>query len=137
VKVAQVVAEEFGIDLDRVKITATATDKVPNTSPTAASSGSDLNGMAALDAARQIKDRMAERSPPSDLQVPVDQVVFRPAGAGRRAAMTFAELAKKAYLNRISLSAAGFYATPKIHWDRSVHRAGRSSTSPMARPCPR
>ncbi len=59
-KVAQVVAEEFGIGMDRVRITATMTDKVPNTAPTAASSGSDLNGMAAQIAARQIRDRMAE-----------------------------------------------------------------------------
>ena len=59
-KVAQVVAEEFGIGMDRVRITATVTDKVPNTAPTAASSGSDLNGMAAQIAARQIRDRMAE-----------------------------------------------------------------------------
>ena len=59
-KVAQVVAEEFQIDLDRVRITATTTGKVPNTSATAASSGSDLNGQAALSAARTIKERLID-----------------------------------------------------------------------------
>ena len=59
IKVAQVVAEEFGIGIDRVRITATRTDKVPNTAPTAASSGSDLNGMAARRAARTIRRRLA------------------------------------------------------------------------------
>ncbi|MGO7565505.1 molybdopterin cofactor-binding domain-containing protein, partial [Rhizobium johnstonii] len=57
-KVAQVLADSFPVDIDRVKITATTTAKVPNTSATAASSGSDLNGMAAYDAARQIKERL-------------------------------------------------------------------------------
>jgi len=57
-KVAQVLADSFQVDIDRVKITATTTGKVPNTSATAASSGSDLNGMAAFDAARQIKERL-------------------------------------------------------------------------------
>src|SRR5258707_15859355 len=60
IKVAQVVAEAFAIDLDNIRVSATSTGKVPNTSPTAASSGSDLNGMAALHAAEQIKARMTE-----------------------------------------------------------------------------
>ena len=59
-KVAQVVAEEFGVGIERVKITSTRTDKVPNTAPTAASAGSDLNGMAARNAARAIKERLGE-----------------------------------------------------------------------------
>ena len=73
IKVAQVVAEEFQIDLDQVKITATTTGKVPNTSATAASSGSDLNGMAAQNAARQIKDRLTDFAA-EKYQVPRDQV---------------------------------------------------------------
>ena len=76
-KVAQVVAEEFQIDLDQVKITATTTGKVPNTSATAASSGSDLNGMAAQNGARQIKDRLIDFAA-DKYQVPHDQVVFLP-----------------------------------------------------------
>lgn len=117
-KVAQVVAEEFQIDLDRVKITATTTGKVPNTSATAASSGSDLNGMAAQNGARQIKDRLIDFAA-DRYQVPKDQVVFLPnrVRIGNQE-IAFADLVKQAYMARIQLSAAGFYKTPEIHWDR-------------------
>ena len=117
-KVAQVVAEEFQIDIDQVKITATTTGKVPNTSATAASSGSDLNGMAAQDAARQIKTRLIDFASEAH-DVPKDQVVFLPGRVriGNRE-IPFAELIREAYMARIQLSAAGFYKTPKIHWDR-------------------
>ena len=119
VKVAQVVAEEFGIDLDAVKITATSTAKVPNTAPTAASSGSDLNGMAARAAARAIKERLVEFAAET-WAVPQDQIVFRDNQVliGNQA-VAFGELAKRAYLARVSLSSTGFYRTPKIHWDRA------------------
>ena len=121
-KVAQVVAEEFQIDLDRVKITATTTAKVPNTSPTAASSGADLNGMAAQDAARQIKDRLIDFAA-EKYQIPRDQVVFLPNRVRiGNAEIAFNDLVKQAYMARIQLSAAGFYKTPKIHWDRSKGR---------------
>ncbi|QDC02040.1 xanthine dehydrogenase molybdopterin binding subunit [Mesorhizobium sp. 8] len=118
-KVAQVVAEEFQIDIDRVKITATTTGKVPNTSPTAASSGADLNGMAAQDAARQIKDRLIDFAAETH-QIPRDQVVFLPnrVRIGNQE-ISFNELVRQAYLARVQLSAAGFYKTPKIHWDRA------------------
>ncbi len=121
-KVAQVVAEEFQIDLDRVKITATTTAKVPNTAPTAASSGADLNGMAAQDAARQIRKWLADFAA-DHYQVPSDQVVFlaNRVRVGNQE-ISFNELVNRAYLNRIQLSAAGFYKTPKIHWDRSKGR---------------
>ncbi|RJG43953.1 xanthine dehydrogenase molybdopterin binding subunit [Mesorhizobium sp. DCY119] len=121
-KVAQVVAEEFQIDLDRVKITATTTAKVPNTAPTAASSGADLNGMAAQDAARQIRKRLTDFAA-EKYQVPLDQVVFLPnrVRVGNQE-ISFNELVKQAYLNRIQLSAAGHYKTPKIHWDRAKGR---------------
>jgi xanthine dehydrogenase large subunit len=112
------VAEEFGITPDRVKITATTTGKVPNTSPTAASSGSDLNGMAAKEAASQIKKRLiafAER----EWQVAADQIRFE---KGRviiaNQSMSLGELAKRAHQARIQLSATGFYATPNITWNR-------------------
>jgi len=120
VKVAQVVAEEFGIDLAHVKITATHTGKVPNTAPTAASSGSDLNGMAALAAAREIKARLAGVAAAA-WGVPASEVVFRgnQVFAGNRA-FSFAEVAKQAFLARVQLSAAGFYKTPEIHWDRAA-----------------
>ncbi|PWR23454.1 xanthine dehydrogenase molybdopterin binding subunit [Zavarzinia compransoris] len=119
VKVAQVVAAEFGLDVSAVRITATDTSKVPNTSATAASSGSDLNGMAAQAAARQIRERLtafaAER-----WQVSADQVRFA-AGMVQIGAesLSFAEFARRAYGARIQLSASGFYKTPKIHWDRA------------------
>ncbi|WP_411905820.1 xanthine dehydrogenase molybdopterin binding subunit [Rhizobium mayense] len=121
-KVAQVVAEEFQIDLDRVKITATTTAKVPNTSPTAASSGADLNGMAAQNAARQIKERLIAFAAESH-QVPREQVMFLPNRVRiGDIEMPFDDLVKKAYMARVQLSAAGFYKTPKIHWDRKAGR---------------
>jgi xanthine dehydrogenase large subunit len=118
VKVAQVVAEEFQIDLDQVKITATTTAKVPNTSATAASSGSDLNGMAAQNAARIIRGRLTDFAA-EKYQVPLDQIEFKPnrVRIGNQE-IPFADLVKQAYMARIQLSAAGFYKTPKIHWNR-------------------
>jgi xanthine dehydrogenase large subunit len=118
VKVAQVVAEEFLIDIDQVKITATTTGKVPNTSATAASSGSDLNGMAAKNAARIIRDRLADFAA-EKYAVPLDQIEFLPnrVRIGNQQ-IAFADLVKQAYMARIQLSAAGFYKTPKIHWNR-------------------
>lgn len=122
IKVAQVVAQALGIGIDQIKITATTTGKVPNTSATAASSGSDLNGMAALDACETIKKRLtafaAER-----WQVPPEAVTFLP-GCVRIGAqeLSFAELVAAAYMGRVQLSATGFYATPKIHWDRKAGR---------------
>jgi len=117
-KVAQIVAEEFQIDLDCVKITATTTGKVPNTSATAASSGSDLNGMAAQNGARQIKDRLIDFAA-DKYSVLADQIVFLPnrVRIGNQE-IAFAELVRQAYMARVQLSAAGFYKTPKIHWNR-------------------
>ena len=121
-KVAQIVAHEFQIDFGVVKITATNTGKVPNTSATAASSGTDLNGMAAQAAARTIKSRMREFLAEQHQCMP-DSVTFangRVRAGG--AQMSFAEAVKACYLGRISLSATGFYATPKIHWDKARSR---------------
>ncbi len=122
IKVAQVVAQAFGIDLDRVKITATTTGKVPNTSATAASSGSDLNGMAALDACETIKARLTEFAARHWQESP-EAIVFRPGfvQVGARE-IPFTDLVKAAYMARVQLSATGFYATPKIHWDRKAGR---------------
>ena len=121
-KVAQVVAEEFQIDLDRVKITATTTAKVPNTSATAASSGSDLNGMAARDAARAIKGRLVAFAA-EKYKVPAEQIVFLPnrVRIGNEE-VAFPDLVAEAYLGRVSLSSTGFYATPEIHFDRETGR---------------
>jgi xanthine dehydrogenase large subunit len=121
-KVAQVVAEEFQIDLDQVKITATTTGKVPNTSATAASSGSDLNGKAAQVAARTIKERLVDFAA-GHWGVPEAQIEFLP-GRVRvgNQEILFRELVWQAYLARVSLSSTGFYKTPKIHWDRASGR---------------
>jgi xanthine dehydrogenase large subunit len=121
VKVAQVVAEVFQVDLDRIRVTATSTGEVPNTSPTAASTGSDLNGWAAFEAAGTLKARLTSFAA-AHFDVPVESVTFRdnhvhlgPPGANR--VVEFGELARLAHLGRISLSSTGFYRTPKIHWD--------------------
>jgi xanthine dehydrogenase large subunit len=118
IKVAQIVAEEFGVSLERVRITATSTAKVPNTVPTAASSGTDLNGMAALNAARAIKDRLIAFAM-DRFSVAADQVFFRDGQVfvGNEA-IAFADFVNQAWLARISLSSTGFYKTPKIGWDR-------------------
>ena len=121
-KVSQVVADVFSVPLDRVRITATRTDKVPNTSATAASSGSDLNGMAALNAAMQIRDRLAALIA-AEAGVDPATVRFTPDGVVAGATvMPFADLTRLAYFRRISLAASGFYATPDIHYDRSIHQ---------------
>jgi xanthine dehydrogenase large subunit len=119
-KIAQIVADAFQVDFDRVKITKTTTEKVPNTSATAASSGSDLNGMAALDGAEQIKARLAKFAAESR-GVAEDQVQFLPntIRIGEEL-VPFNTLVKEAYMARVHLSAAGFYKTPKIHWDRDA-----------------
>jgi xanthine dehydrogenase large subunit len=119
VKVAQVVAAEFGIEAAEVHITATTTGKVPNTSPTAASSGSDLNGMAAKNAAATIKQRMIEFAA-TEWKVRKDQIRFEGGKVliGKKS-VSFGELAKKAHWARVSLSSTGFYATPKLEWDRA------------------
>ena len=122
VKVAQVVAAEFGIAPDRVKITATSTAKVPNTSPTAASSGSDINGKAAQAAAVVIRGRMAGVVAEA-FGVPAEALVFAGGmvrGGGEE--MSFAEAAKLTHRARVSLSSTGYYRTPKIHYDVTTHR---------------
>lgn len=119
IKVAQVVAEEFQIDLDQIKITPTNTGKVPNTSATAASSGADMNGMAARDAAMTIKNRLIAFAA-EKYGVAESTVRFVPGKiiVGDKDELGFADLIKQAYLARVSLSATGYYATPKIHYDR-------------------
>ncbi|MFN4165701.1 MAG: xanthine dehydrogenase molybdopterin binding subunit [Ferrovibrio sp.] len=122
VKVAQVVAETLGVSLDKIRITATRTDKVPNTSATAASSGADLNGKAAENAALELRGRLAQVAAPL-LGVAAEQVTFRDdmvSGGGK--SLPFAEVAHKAWLARVSLAASGFYATPDIHFDRASGR---------------
>jgi len=118
IKVAQAVAAVFGLPPEQVHVTATRTDKVPNSGPTAASSGSDLNAMAAGNAARAIRDRLAELA--ARLYQERQQEVSFAQGQVRigQSAVPFASLAHQAFLERVSLSATGYYATPKITWNR-------------------
>lgn len=117
-KVAQVAASRFGVGLERIKITATDTAKVPNTSATAASSGSDLNGMAVKVACDEIRDRMAaylaeyHQQPVANVSFDDDHI-----RVGNEQ-LTFEKAAMLCYTGRISLSATGFYRTPKLEWDR-------------------
>jgi xanthine dehydrogenase large subunit len=126
IKVAQVVAEVFKVDIDRIRPSATSTAEVPNTSPTAASTGSDLNGWAAWEAANTIKTRMiayaAEHfgAAESEIEFADGTVRIAPSGSNRPGSnqvLSFGELAKLCWMGRVSLSATGFYRTPKIHWD--------------------
>jgi xanthine dehydrogenase large subunit len=118
-KIAQVIAAELGIDLSRVRVTATATDKIPNGSPTAGSLGTDLNGMAAVDAARRLKSGIAALFAPD---VP-DRIAFANGRvSGPDIDLPWAEAVERAYQARIPLSVTGFYRTPGIHWNRQEGR---------------
>jgi len=116
-KVAQVVAHELGVDIDRVRVSASDTSKIPNASATAASSGSDLNGKAAQAAARKIRSRLAAFAA-ERFKVPAEAVRFAAnhVTVGDRR-LAFAELVRMAYLARVQLWASGFYRTPKIHYE--------------------
>lgn len=120
IKVAQVVADELAIDIDRIQIMAADTSKVPNASATAASSGSDMNGKAAQKAAARIRARLTEFAA-RHFAVSEAEVVFRDNAvhAGDQT-VSFASLVKLAWAARISLSATGYYRTPKINYDRST-----------------
>ncbi len=120
-KVAQVVAEVFKVDIDRIRPSATSTAEVPNTSPTAASTGSDLNGWAAYAAADTLKQRMiafaAEHFGAAEGEIEFADNTVRIAKPGSNQVVSFNELAKLCYLGRVPLSSTGYYKTPKIHWD--------------------
>jgi len=117
-KVAQVAASRFGIPLEMIKITATDTAKVPNTSATAASSGSDLNGMAVKIACDAIRNRMADYLAERHQADPASVVFSDGHVEVGEARYSFAEAAAMVYQGRVSLSATGYYKTPKIEWDR-------------------
>ncbi|MGF1679809.1 xanthine dehydrogenase molybdopterin binding subunit [Photobacterium minamisatsumaniensis] len=117
IKVAQIVAQEFQVDVGRIQITSTNTDKVPNTSPTAASSGTDLNGKAAQNAAMTIKQRLIEFAS-SHFSVSPEDVIFKNGMViVREKLIPFEEFIQLAYFNQVSLSSTGFYRTPKIYYD--------------------
>jgi len=121
-KIAQLVANELGLPFNKIKISATRTDKVPNTSASAASSTTDLNGAATLNAISKIKMNLATY---------VKRKYKIKNGAGvyengmvkfKGKSFKFNKLIKEAYLNRVSLSSSGFYATPKIHFDKKTFK---------------
>ena len=123
-KVAQIVAEVLQVDISRIQITATNTDKVPNTSPTAASSGADLNGKAAQNAAETLKQRLVDFLV-REYKVTAEDVEFRNGQVRvRDLFLSFEEVIQKAYFAQVSLSSTGFYRTPKIFYDRDK-AAGR------------
>jgi len=117
IKVAQVVANEFGVEIERVKVSATSTAKVPNTSPTAASSGSDLNGMAAREACLRIKQNMSEFAL-EHFDLSIGELKFQDSCVllGKKK-ITFDDFVSLSYLNRVELFSNGFYKTPKIYFD--------------------
>jgi xanthine dehydrogenase large subunit len=129
-KIQQVAAIELGIDLDKIKVTATDTSKVPNTSPTAASSGTDMNGMAVKNAIDKLKERIVEKvacyfsnscgSPHSDEADIIfeDNYIIDSKQPERK--MLFAEAVNFVYMQRTSLSATGFYKTPGVEFDRDL-----------------
>ena len=124
IKVAQVVANEFGVDIERVKVSATSTAKVPNTSPTAASSGSDLNGMAAREACLRIKQNMSEFAL-KHFDLSIGELKFQDSCVllGKKK-ITFDDFVSLSYLNRVELFSNGFYKTPKIYFD-AIKQKGR------------
>ncbi len=127
-KMLQIAADELGLAIESVRMMPTRTDKVPNTSATAASSGSDLNGAALTDACAQIRERLAEVAgralglPPDDLRFADGRVRPFWQAEDPAAGLSFAEVVSKAYLQRIPLFATGYYRTPEIHYDEAAGR---------------
>ena len=117
-KISQLAASALGLELSSIRVTQTQTDKVPNTSATAASSGADMNGMAVVRACETLRDRLMSFVA-QHWSCDLEQLSWeRGQVRGPDQVWSFGELIQQAYLNRISLSAVGFYATPDIHWDR-------------------
>jgi len=117
-KVAQVVAHELGISLRNVRATAADTSKVPNTSATAASTGADLNGKAGQDAARQIRARLADYAARTYGGTAEEVGFGNDTVVANGNAIAFGDFVQEAYNARVQLWSDGFYATPKIHWNR-------------------
>ena len=119
-KIAQLVANEFGLPFDKVKISSTNTSKVPNTSASAASSTTDLNGAAALNAVSKIKQNL-EKFIKSKYNISANRVVYEKGIIKfKNKSFNFEKIIKEAYLNRISLSSSGFYSTPKINFNKKT-----------------
>jgi len=128
-KIKDLAADELGLDPEQVKVNATSTAKVPNTSATAASAGADLNGMAVKNALDKLKRRIANSicddfNKESTVQSKPEEIEFKGGkvfdSSNTDRSMDFAESIMKAYLNQVSLSATGYYKTPDIHFDREI-----------------
>tara|TARA_B100000686_G_scaffold242241_1_gene250920 strand:- start:766 stop:3072 length:2307 start_codon:yes stop_codon:yes gene_type:complete len=120
-KIAQLVAKELGVSFDKIKVSATRTDKVPNTSASAASSTTDLNGAAAIDAVRKIKKNLEKFVKKKYKLKNNDRAIYENNSVKFKGkSFKFNSLIKQAYLNRVSLSSSGFYTTPKIHFDKNT-----------------
>lgn len=125
-KMLQVAARSLGVNIQRFRVMPTSTDKVPNTSATAASSGSDLNGQAIKDACATLKSRLApvaakllHLDAPEDLVFEEDWIYCRTYPTAR---VAFDQVVQQAYHDRISLAATGFYRTPNIYWDATTNQ---------------
>jgi xanthine dehydrogenase molybdopterin binding subunit/xanthine dehydrogenase small subunit len=129
--IAAIAAREFGLSPDKIRVMHTSTDKVPNTSATAASCGTDLNGAAVRNACEILRGRLA----PIAVEMLQERIGRRPrinklifarglvfVEGRHRSSVKFSDAVKKAYLQRVNLSANGFHATPGIHWDRAAGR---------------
>ncbi len=118
-KISQLVAKELGLPFEKIKVSATRTDKVPNTSASAASSTTDLNGAAALNAVLKIKNNLAAYVK-RKYKIKSNEAIYENGIVKfKEKSFKFNTLIKEAYLNRVSLSSSGFYATPKINFDKN------------------
>ena len=119
-KIAQMVANEFGLPFNKIKVSSTRTDKVPNTSASAASSTTDLNGAAAINAVNKIKQNLS-LFVKKKYKLKIDKVIYKNSMVKFKGKIfSFSSLIKEAYLNRVSLSSSGFYSTPKIHFNNKT-----------------
>ncbi len=119
-KIAQLVANEFGLPFNKIKVSSTRTDKVPNTSASAASSTTDLNGAAAINAVNKIKQNLA-LFVKKKYKLKINEVIYKNSKVKFKGKIfSFSSLIKEAYLNRVSLSSSGFYSTPKIHFNNKT-----------------
>jgi xanthine dehydrogenase large subunit len=122
-KIQQIAAESLGLNLENVRVMSTRTDKVPNTSATAASAGTDLNGAAVADACSELESRLAQVAR-ALLRCDLDAIEFShglvfPKGEEQRA-IPFAKVCEAAYRQRVPLFAQGYYRTPDIHYDPQI-----------------
>ena len=119
-KIAQLIANELGLNFNKVKVSSTRTDKVPNTSASAASSTTDLNGAAAINAVHKIKQNLA-LFVKQKYKLKSDKAIYKNGMVKFKGKIfSFNLLIKEAYLNRVSLSSSGFYSTPKIHFNNKI-----------------